>query len=53
MKMITALVRPSKVDAVKTALVGIEVIGMTVTTAAAAAELVEVLLAPPPHGILA
>ena len=31
MKMITALVRPSKVDAVKTALVGIEVIGMTVT----------------------
>ena len=31
MKMITALVRPSRVDAVKTALVGIEVIGMTVT----------------------
>ncbi len=31
MKMITALVRPSKVDAVKTSLVGIEVIGMTVT----------------------
>ena len=31
MKMITALVRPSKVDAIKTALVAIEVIGMTVT----------------------
>ena len=31
MKMITALVRPSKVDATKTALVAIEVIGMTVT----------------------
>jgi nitrogen regulatory protein P-II 1 len=31
MKMITALVRPSKVDAVKTALVAIDVIGMTVT----------------------
>lgn len=31
MKMITALVRPSKVDAVKSALVAIEVIGMTVT----------------------
>lgn len=33
MKMITALVRPSKVDAIKTALVDIEVIGMTVTDA--------------------
>ena len=31
MKMITALVRPSKVDAIKTALVAIDVIGMTVT----------------------
>lgn len=31
MKMITALVRPSKVDAIKTALVAIEVVGMTVT----------------------
>ncbi|MFM7312399.1 MAG: P-II family nitrogen regulator [Cyanobium sp.] len=33
MKMITALVRPSKVDAIKSALVEIEVIGMTVTDA--------------------
>jgi nitrogen regulatory protein PII len=31
MKMITALVRPSRVDAIKSALVAIEVIGMTVT----------------------
>lgn len=31
MKMITALVRPSKVDAIKTALVGLEIVGMTVT----------------------
>jgi nitrogen regulatory protein PII len=31
MKMITALVRPSKVEAVKTALVAIEVVGMTVS----------------------
>jgi nitrogen regulatory protein PII len=31
MKMITALVRPSKVDAVKTALVSIEIVGMTVS----------------------
>ena len=31
MKMITALIRPSKVDAVKTALVNLELIGMTVT----------------------
>jgi nitrogen regulatory protein PII len=33
MKMITALIRPSKLDAVKEALVAIEVIGMTVTDA--------------------
>ena len=33
MKMITALVRPSKLDAIKTALVNIDVIGMTVTDA--------------------
>ena len=33
MKMITALVRPSKVDAVKAALVAIDVIGMTVSDA--------------------
>jgi nitrogen regulatory protein P-II 1/nitrogen regulatory protein P-II 2 len=33
MKMITALVRPSKVDAIKTALVEIEVVGMTVNDA--------------------
>jgi nitrogen regulatory protein P-II 1/nitrogen regulatory protein P-II 2 len=33
MKMITALVRPSKVDAVKSALVAIDVIGMTVSDA--------------------
>ncbi|MFM7267155.1 MAG: P-II family nitrogen regulator [Cyanobium sp.] len=31
MKMITALVRASKVDAVKTALVGLEIVGMTVS----------------------
>jgi nitrogen regulatory protein P-II 1/nitrogen regulatory protein P-II 2 len=31
MKMITALVRPSKVDAVKTALVSLEIVGMTVS----------------------
>jgi nitrogen regulatory protein PII len=31
MKMITALVRPSKVDAVKTALVALEIVGMTVS----------------------
>jgi nitrogen regulatory protein PII len=31
MKMITAMVRPSKVDAIKTALVGLDIIGMTVT----------------------
>jgi len=30
MKMITALVRPSKVDAVKSALVSLDVVGMTV-----------------------
>jgi nitrogen regulatory protein PII len=30
MKQITAVVRPSKVDAVKTALVGIDVVGMTI-----------------------
>ena len=30
MKMITAMVRPSKVDAIKTTLVGIDVLGMTV-----------------------
>ncbi|MEB3256206.1 MAG: P-II family nitrogen regulator [Synechococcaceae cyanobacterium] len=33
MKMITALVRPSRVDAIKTALVAIEVVGMTVSDA--------------------
>jgi len=33
MKMITAMVRPSKVDAIKTALVAIDVIGMTVSDA--------------------
>ena len=33
MKMITALVRPSKLDAIKAALVAIEVVGMTVTDA--------------------
>jgi nitrogen regulatory protein PII len=33
MKMITALVRPSKVDAVKAALVALEIIGMTVSDA--------------------
>jgi nitrogen regulatory protein PII len=31
MKMITAMVRPSKVDAIKTALVAIDVVGMTVS----------------------
>jgi nitrogen regulatory protein PII len=31
MKMITAMVRPTRVDAVKAALVAIEVVGMTVT----------------------
>ncbi|MFZ0408546.1 MAG: P-II family nitrogen regulator [Cyanobium sp.] len=31
MKMITALVRPSRVDAVKSALVALEIIGMTVS----------------------
>ena len=30
MKMITALVRPSKVDDIKTTLVGLDVVGMTV-----------------------
>ncbi|MFM7360283.1 MAG: P-II family nitrogen regulator [Cyanobium sp.] len=30
MKMITAMVRPSKVDAIKNALVALEVVGMTV-----------------------
>ncbi len=30
MKMITALVRPSKVEAIKTTLVGLDVVGMTV-----------------------
>jgi len=33
MKMITALVRPSKVDSIKRALVAIDVIGMTVNDA--------------------
>jgi len=33
MKMITAMVRPSKVDAVKSALVALEIIGMTVSDA--------------------
>ena len=31
MKMITALVRPSKVDAIKTALVALDIVGMTVS----------------------
>ena len=31
MKMITALVRPSKVDAVKSALVDLDIVGMTVS----------------------
>lgn len=31
MKMITAIVRPSKVDAIKTALLAIDVVGMTVS----------------------
>lgn len=33
MKMITAMIRPSKLDAVKEALVAIDVVGMTVTDA--------------------
>ena len=33
MKMITALVRPTRVDAVKAALVALEVVGMTITDA--------------------
>lgn len=33
MKMITAMVRPSRVDAIKIALVAIEVVGMTVSDA--------------------
>jgi nitrogen regulatory protein PII len=33
MKMITAMIRPTKLDAVKEALVSIEVVGMTVTDA--------------------
>lgn len=33
MKMITAMIRPNKLDAVKDALVAIDVIGMTVTDA--------------------
>ena len=33
MKMITAMVRPSRVDAIKNALVAIEVVGMTVSDA--------------------
>jgi nitrogen regulatory protein PII len=33
MKMITALIRPSKVDAVKSALVAIDLVGMTVSDA--------------------
>ncbi|MEB3172107.1 MAG: P-II family nitrogen regulator [Synechococcaceae cyanobacterium] len=33
MKMITAMVRPSRVDAIKSALVAIEVVGMTVSDA--------------------
>jgi nitrogen regulatory protein PII len=33
MKMITAMVRPSKVDAIKNALVAIDVVGMTVSDA--------------------
>lgn len=33
MKMITAMIRPSKLDAVKDALVAIDVVGMTVTDA--------------------
>lgn len=33
MKMITALIRPGKLDAVKEALVGIDIVGMTVTDA--------------------
>ncbi len=31
MKMITAMVRPSKVDAIKTALIKLDIVGMTVT----------------------
>ncbi|MEB3167213.1 MAG: P-II family nitrogen regulator [Cyanobium sp.] len=33
MKMITALIRPTRVDAVKAALVALDVIGMTITDA--------------------
>jgi nitrogen regulatory protein PII len=33
MKMITALVRPTRVDAVKAALVALDVVGMTITDA--------------------
>lgn len=33
MKMITAMIRPSKVDAVKTALVDQEIVGMTISDA--------------------
>lgn len=33
MKMITAMIRPSKLDAVKEALVAIDIVGMTVTDA--------------------
>jgi nitrogen regulatory protein P-II 1/nitrogen regulatory protein P-II 2 len=33
MKLITALVRPSKVDAIKSALVSLEIVGMTVSDA--------------------
>lgn len=33
MKMITAMIRPSKVDAVKTALVDQEIVGMTISEA--------------------
>jgi nitrogen regulatory protein PII len=33
MKMITAMIRPSKLDAVKDALVAIDIVGMTVTDA--------------------
>lgn len=33
MKMITAMIRPSKLDAVKDALVAIDIVGMTITDA--------------------
>jgi nitrogen regulatory protein PII len=33
MKQITAMIRPSKVDAVKSALVAIDIVGMTITDA--------------------